>query len=181
MKPEVFVAILGFEGLYEISNHGRVKSLEKAWAPQGYFKGRRRAEIILKAGVFRNGYRNVVLCKESIKSSTSIHRLVAKAFCQNPNNYQIVNHKDGVKWNNYFENLEWSTPKLNAIHAYKMGIAKGRKGEDNSQSKYKDRDILVIRKLYSDGHYSQQEIAGMFNDTQSNIQKITSRSRWKHI
>ena len=66
------------------------------------------------------------------------HRLVAAHFIPNPYNYPQINHKDGHKINNYYNNLEWVTPKENASHASKMGLLKGRKGQKCNLAKLKD-------------------------------------------
>lgn len=98
--------IKGYEGLYEVSNMGRVKSLH---APQG---------IILKQGTYPNGYMGANLSKDGTVNMKLVHRLVAIAFIQNPNNYEEVNHKDGNKKNNTVDNLEWCTRSYNLKHAY---------------------------------------------------------------
>lgn len=92
--------IAGFEGIYEVSDQGRVKSL-------GNDKSRK--EKILKPGKKRDGYLHVGLCKYGHRKYLLVHRLVADAFIQNPNNLDTVNHKDEDKTNNAASNLEWMT------------------------------------------------------------------------
>lgn len=92
--------IQGYEGFYQISNLGRVKSF------------RNGEEKILKFGGNR-GYRMVVFCVRGIRKTCTVHRLVAKAFVDNPNNYPCVNHIDEDKENNQAENLEWCTVAQN--------------------------------------------------------------------
>lgn len=108
MKEE-WKPIKGYEGLYEVSNMGRVKSLHRS---QG---------IILKQGTF-HGYMKVGLHKNGTRSTKKVHRLVATAFIRNPNNYEFVNHKDGNKKNNTVDNLEWCTRSYNMRHAYHNGL-----------------------------------------------------------
>ena len=98
---EIWRDIEGYEGLYQISNKGRVKRLYKA------------SERILKPGWMTGGYLFVVLCKNGNQSNQRIHRLVAKAFLPNPENKPQVNHRDENKKNNRVENLEWATAKEN--------------------------------------------------------------------
>ena len=95
--------IKGFDGVYQVSSSGLVKSL---WY---------KKERILKPGHTRGGYLQVVLCKGGCKFSYYIARLVANHFIVNPMNKKEVNHKDGNKRNNTVSNLEWCTPsKLNS-------------------------------------------------------------------
>lgn len=109
MKEE-WRPIKGYEGLYEVSNMGRVKSLHAS------------QEIILKQAECTNGYMEVKLSKDGTKNMKLVHRLVAIAFIKNPNNYECVNHKDGNKKNNTVGNLEWCTVKENTHHAIKTGL-----------------------------------------------------------
>ena len=106
MKSEIWKDIVGFEGLYEISSKGRVKSLEREidtkWGNTRPLKGR-----ILKPQLDKYGYLYVHLFKDKKNYHKTIHRLVATAFIPNPNNYPQVNHKDEDKTNNCVENLEW--------------------------------------------------------------------------
>lgn len=94
-----------YEGLYQVSNYGRVKSLER-YEKCGNFI-RVRKEKILKQKLNLYGYLEVGLCKNAITKYFKVHRLVAESFISNPNNYPQVNHKDENKENNCVDNLEW--------------------------------------------------------------------------
>lgn len=113
--------IEGYEGLYQVSNYGRVKSLERTICEKGG-KVRKVSEKILKQILGKNGYFGVGLSKNGISKRTNIHRLVAEAFITNPNKYNFVNHKDECKTNNFVDNLEWCTNEYNI----KYGSAKER-------------------------------------------------------
>ena len=93
--------IAGYEGIYEVSDQGRVRSLKFG------------KEKILKPWKDRGGYLKVSLCKDCHKKYLFVHRLVADAFIQNPNNLKTVNHKDEVKTNNVASNLEWMSQRDN--------------------------------------------------------------------
>lgn len=112
LKREEWKDIKEYEGLYQVSNFGRVKSLDKlVWNGHSYYK---RMGEILKLRVRKDGYISVMLCKLGKQKEHKVHRLVAQAFIANPNNYPQVNHKkEFEKWNNKVENLEWCTREYN--------------------------------------------------------------------
>lgn len=110
MENEVWKDIRGYEGLYQVSNLGRVKSLSKN------VKGRNYKEIIKAPSYGGKGYYRLSLCKNGKNKYFYIHRLVAQAFISNPNNYPCVNHIDCNIYNNNFDNLEWCTYKYNNNH-----------------------------------------------------------------
>ena len=124
---EIWKDIKGYEGLYQVSNLGRVKSLKN------------REKILNPFS--DNNYLNVDLFKNRKKKRYKIHRLVAITFIPNIDNKPEVNHIDGNKENNCISNLEWTTSSENMQHAFKMGLAKvnknmkGRFGTDNPNSK----------------------------------------------
>jgi len=109
MNDEIWKEIEGFSN-YQISNYGRVCSLQRKGTKGG----------ILKAVPDKDGYMRVHLYKDKKSYHRKVHRLVAKAFIPNPNNYPQINHKDGIKNNNYYKNLEWSTVKENHYHAWNV-------------------------------------------------------------
>lgn len=109
---EVWKPIEGYEGLYEVSNFGIVKSLRKDVKCNKSI--RRQEEIIMSPQKDMFGYLKVQLRKNGTIKTVKIHRLVAIAFIPNPNQYRCINHKDEDKTNNHVSNLEWCTHKYNA-------------------------------------------------------------------
>lgn len=107
MAIPVWKPVTGYEGLYEISDTGQVRSLF-------------RYKKVLKPNVTRTGYHTVELFKNGVSKRLLIHRLVAQAFIPNPNGLPQVNHKDEIRSNNCVDNLEWCTAKYN-MH-YNGGI-----------------------------------------------------------
>jgi len=123
-KVEVWKPIAGFEGLYEVSNLGQVKSLERLRITKG--GGITKVcERILKQTLNKFGYCKVTLTKAGKHHFFVAHRLVAMAFIPNPEIKPEINHKDGNKQNNCVDNLEWCTPTENKRHAYATGLNGG--------------------------------------------------------
>jgi len=113
---EIWKDIKGYEGRYQVSNMGRVKSLERVTIRKDGSKLPVK-ERILKPCTKPNGYLQVVLCASSGKRETpKIHRLVCEAFHENPKNKPCVNHIDENKANNVASNLEWCTYEENLNH-----------------------------------------------------------------
>lgn len=107
---EIWKDIVGFEGLYQVSNLGRVKSLN-------YHKSGKERVLKNRLGQIKTIYPHVGLYKNGTMKECTVHRLVAEAFIANPENKEEVNHIDGNKCNNHISNLEWVTRSENAIHA----------------------------------------------------------------
>ena len=120
---EIWKDILGYEGLYQVSSYGRIKSLSRK-RNNGLDK-----TIILKENINNKGYKRINLHKNKKMKSYLVHRLVAQAFIPNPNNYPIINHKDENPSNNHVSNLEWCTYKYNNNYGTKgEKISKALKG-----------------------------------------------------
>ena len=118
---EIWKDIVDYENLYQVSNLGRVRSLDRIIVDSRNvrkFKG-----VDLKKHKKKSGYLTVQLKHKDFQ----IHRLVAKAFIPNPDGKPQVNHKDGDKQNNRVDNLEWCTCEENINHAYKSGLKNGKK------------------------------------------------------
>ena len=104
--------IEGYEGLYQVSNEGRIKSLKRHHV---------RNDRILKQSKDKDKYKRVDLRKDNVSAIKRVNRLVAKAFIPNPNNYPVVNHKDENKENNSVDNLEWCSISYNNDYGSRNG------------------------------------------------------------
>jgi hypothetical protein len=118
--------IKGYEGAYQISDTGEVKSLPKSWRTCENLVAIRKEKLLSKQLTRKDdkGYYTVRLYKGNTWKTHKIHRLVAEAFISNPDSKPCVNHKDGNKLNNYCTNLEWTTIKENVNHAWDTGLCK---------------------------------------------------------
>lgn len=139
---EQWKSVVGYEGLYEVSSFGNVKSLDRViHLPNGgtYTKPGR----IMGKRADKYGYVTVVLRRDNVSKTLKVHRLVAMAFLKNPQNLPQVNHKDENKCNNIPENLEWCDCLYNnsygtrgkRISASRMGIGKGKKLSEKTKRK----------------------------------------------
>ena len=155
--------IPGYEGKYAISNTGNV------WSH--YYKK------FLNNVVGNHGYVVTHLYSGGIRTQHSRHRLVATAFVDNPENYPIVNHKDGVKTNNHFKNLEWTTYSGNMLHARDTGLNNNH-GESSHLAKLSQTEVEEIRELYITCNMTQREIAKIFNVKQTTISNIIRKISW---
>lgn len=178
---EIWKTIQGYENKYEVSNLGRVKSLERI---DRY--NRKIEEKILAPRKHTGGYLRVQLSRKDFY----IHRLVAETFIPNPENKTQVNHIDGNKHNNRVENLEWCTPLENNLHAVKTGLNKKDRNfmikiancENHKKAmarkrKLTNEQILEIRKSKE----SEYKIAEKYNVCRSHIHNIKVRKIYKDV
>lgn len=184
MKQELWKPIKNYEGYYEISNFGRVKSLQRVWKDINGVVLRRKKESIMKPGYVktpRGKYLHVTLSLNGIKTYPRINRLVAEHFCEKREGCNVVNHKDSNSINNHSDNLEWVTVLENVKHSWEFGNQYKQFGELNVHSRLKNEDVLKIRELAKIDGVTHQSIADIYGVRRENITKIINRQRWQHI
>lgn len=138
MSREIWEDIENFKGVYQVSNKGRVRSLDRSIIDcLGRCQFKRGKLLKLYKG--KTGYFVVDLKTNDIRKMAKVHILLAQAFIPNPENKLQVNHKDGIKTNNNLTNLEWNTPSENLKHAYDNGLLKphmlGKRGAKHPRHK----------------------------------------------
>lgn len=135
---EVWKDVVGYDGLYQVSNMGRVKNIE--------------TQQVLKHFIC-NGYPRVGLSKENKHKNFYVHRLMAQAFLKNPNSHPQINHKDEVKTNNYIDNIEWCSQKYNLNY----GTARQRMVYARSKPIIQKNKQGEIIKAYPSASQAQRE------------------------
>lgn len=165
-----------YEGLYQVSNFGRVRSCDRViFFPNGgsrYMKG-----SIMKLHV-RGLYLRVGLVFGGKQCKFSVHKLVADAFVDGYFEGAQVNHIDGDKFNNNASNLEFCTASQNVFHAYDTGLSPF--GSDRWNAKLSEADVLDIRRMIDSGH-TQVSVAQMFSVSRRAVRAIIGGKTWTRV
>ena len=170
---EAFAPIPGYEGRYEVSTAGRIRTLIGI--------GRKRSGEILAGSSNQKGYRRILLSSSDGTHRTSVvHRLVLEAFVgPQPSPRHEVNHKNGIKWDNRVENLEWVTRKENNRHAVVNGLWYPHVGEKHGRAILCEDDVRAIRDL--EGVIRQCHLARFYRVNSQTIRGVWTRRIWKHV
>jgi len=177
---EVWKDIPGYEGIYQASNQGRIRSIDR-FITNRYKQLQPRKGAMMSVSLHRQGYGRVLLTKDRKSKTVFIHRLIALTFIPNPQEKKEVNHKNGIKMDNTVDNLEWCTPSENVKHAHRTGLLTTIMGEKHYKSKLSEEDVKKIRHDYAMGHTSHKKLAKEYNLNQKSIWAILHRTSWKHI
>lgn len=168
---EVWKEVKGFEGLYWVSNTGRIKTKKRQGSQGG----------ILKNTPTNTGYEMMRFQnrKENKFEAELIHRVVANAFIPNPENKPQVNHINSIRTDNRVENLEWCTNLENVRHSQSVGRF-NHSGEENNSSKLTEKEVVEIR-LLAAKKIKDQLIANAYGVCREQIGTIRRRQQWNHV
>ena len=155
----------------------RYKDSNYLISPDGYVINWRTNRILKDRNI--SGYGKIVMYIDSVKVERLIHRLVAEAYLENPNNYECVNHINNIRSDNRVENLEWCTQQMNIDHCVKQG--RQCKGSNKYFSKLNIDQVIEIKRLCKTKELKQCRIAEMFNVRYQTIQSIKKGITWKHV
>lgn len=171
-KMEHWKAIQGYEGIFEVSDYGQVRSLDRLSANGRQLKGKMMS--VSRKGKKENEYMQVGLMKDKKQRTHNLHRLVASAFIPNPENKPEVNHLDGDKTNNRVSNLSWVTRKEQMKHASETGLM--LVGSMSQNSKLTDEEVKYIRDVYVEGHleFSAKALSEKFSVATNTITAIAN-------
>lgn len=164
LPHEVWRDVKNYEGLYQVSNMGRVKS----------FRGSKVR--ILQGHINLNGYVTVAFTTGGHSKSFFVHALVAQAFIPNPAKKDTVNHKRGKKSDNRVSELEWLTRSENMKHAFRIGLVKAKR-------RLSDDDVRYIRKVYKKGNHrlGAKALARQFGLDEKTIWLIANRKTYRDV
>lgn len=175
MKEENWKDIKGYEGLYQCSNNGNIRSLDRYVYEHIGKKQFRKGQIIIPR-LNKNGYLQFALNKESKRKMVYVHVIIASTFLDNPNSFVTVNHKDGNKLNNCVENLEWCSYSDNNLHSYR---ALHRKAADEGST---PKPVYIIDTINKSLQYfkSITDTSAFIKLSHTQINRyIHSNRKWK--
>lgn len=163
--------IKGYEGIYQISDNGDIKSLNRFDKA-----GHNLKELIRKQKVTKFGYKNITLYKDGKRKEYFVHRLVAYTFIGMPKGKKQVNHKNGNKIDNRVENLEWVTVSENHKHMYRTGL-RSMEGEHHNNRKVNAKQAIEIFKSREKG----VDLAKKYGVTTGTISLIRRSKNWTSV
>lgn len=175
---EVWKDVKGYEGLYQVSDMGRIKVMPRKFINKlgRHFTVR---EVIKVCPLNHRGYNRAQLTNAlKEKKIYSVHRIVAQHFLPNPDNLPEVNHKKGIKHDNRATEIEWCTKAYNEKHSFDTGLKP--KGSKSPKSKLDETQVLTIVKCHKEG-LSALHLASYFKVSRHAIIAITQGSNWNWL
>ena len=183
LPDEIFLPVRQWDGLYEVSNFGRVRSLPRVTTRRDGTVQTWRGKIMGQT-MNSSGYLTVRLSDDANerRSRPLVHRLVCEAFIPNPNNLPFVNHKNARRNDNRLENLEWITQRDNLRHAWSIGTRNRshlpiKRGEDSQNAKLTAHQVTEIVDLWRSGA-SSRAIARRYGVGKTQVLRIKDGKSW---
>ena len=165
--------IPGYEGLYQVSSIGRVRS---------FVSWRGKVDRIMVGSRHSDGYWQVSLRKGGKRTTRKVHVFVLAAFVGPVPNGMEINHINGNKQDNRLENLEYCSRSENLLHSYRvLDRKRAHNAGEKGNSRLIESDVRRIRYLFGTGKYTKKELGDMFGIRPGTVQAIVHRRRWKHI
>jgi len=158
-----------YEGLYQVSNFGRVRKINKF----GVYELKEQQQI-------SGGYCTVQITRNNKNKTLFVHRLVAEAFLPNFNNLPIVHHKDGIRYNNNLYNLEWVDASQNSKIKFK-NTRRYNSGENNNSAKLSEKDVIEIYNELKIKNKTPKELAKQYKTSVQTIYYIKNKKSWKNL
>lgn len=182
---EQWKPIPGYEGYYEASTDGRIRSVDRV-VPHGVHGFCKQKSKILKYALDAKGYPRVALSDTRGIKTYTIHRLMALTYLGDRPQRHEINHVSGIKTDNSLKNLEYCTKSENAIHSFKMGLQKPKKGTLNGMAILTDQAVKEIRDYVANcgkRYYGRDQLAKKYGVSSSHIKDIVSgrRGAWSHV
>lgn len=128
----------------------------------------------------KDGYKQVNMYVGNEKKTLKVHRLVAETYIPNPENKPQVNHKNGIKTDNWVGNLEWATPLENTTHSIETNL-RNTQGIHNASAKLTNEQIVEIREKYVPRKYTYKMLAEEYGVSETHISRILNKQNWGHI
>lgn len=164
--------IQGFEGVYDVSDLGRIRSYKN------YNHGLKKEPTVLRLSLNNSGYPHVGLLFEGKRLQKTVHRLVAEAFLPNPHGHAEIDHKNGNKTDNRVENLEWVSRTENQVRAWQSGLKVPLKRERNPASKLTVAKAKEIKELYATGKYTTRQLGEMYGVSKTAVGFVLRGETW---
>lgn len=184
MQELIWKPILRFNGEYEVSNTGLIRSTYKV-IEKSNGKKYTRVSKILKHAIDKSGYLRVAVSFNGELKTQKVHRLVAWCFVNGDKDATEVNHKDGNKLNNHYSNLEWVNRSENMKHAYSNKLINPKRGESNGNSKLNAEQVKEIRQVAesSGRYYGRKELANKYGVSECRIKEIVTKRKnnWQNV